>query len=128
MFASRIGDRIQDLVDIEQGRLLQQGATVLLAQRREDNSFCDRIHRQLLLEISGSVLSYLISWEKSLSAIIHRPWPFIRACEKLLWLVLYNNFSQALAICTNDRGGPRPGSTGRSWCGTWYWIGRRCPP
>src|SRR5579884_1987344 len=76
MFASRIGDRIQDLVDIEQGRLLQQGATVLLAQRREDNSFCDRIHRQLLLEISGSVLSYLISWEKSLSAIIHRPWVY----------------------------------------------------
>jgi hypothetical protein len=74
MRPARIGHRFEQVGKAMQGGFGQQDLGLLTTSGREDTLACDTIYGRLTLRKDLDCYRYLISREKPLSAIIHKPW------------------------------------------------------
>jgi len=84
MPAARIRHGFQQVSQAVQAGLGEQAIRLLAAESREDTLACDTLHERQLLETRFDGYRYLLSREKPLSAIIHKPWYRLRLMAVLL--------------------------------------------
>src|SRR5260370_39526590 len=99
MRPARIGHRFEQVGKAMQGGFGKPDLGLLTTSGREDTLACDTIHGRLSLRKDLDCYRYLISREKPLSAIIHKPCSLLPP-ERL---VCYNRHAGGSQGCMSNK-------------------------